>query len=82
MDRDAYVAAANRGKYILQTYPRNEHEGDALALMASAYTALGQDELAADTRKVLEANYPDHDYLDGNWPDGQGFFSKINPFSD
>jgi len=82
LDRDAYVAAANRGKYILQTYPRSEHEGDALALMASAYTELGQDELAADTRKVLEANYPDHDYLDGNWPDGQGFFSKINPFSD
>lgn len=82
LQRDAYVAAANRGKYILQTYPRSEHEGDALALMAAAYTELGQDALAADTRKVLETNYPDHDYLDGSWPDGKGLLSKINPFSD
>lgn len=79
--RDAYVAAANRGKYILQTYPQSEHDGDALALMASAYTELGQDELAADSRKVLETNYPQHPYLSGDWPDGQGILSKLNPFS-
>ena len=79
--RDAYVAAANRGKYILQTYPQSEHDGDALALMASAYTELGQDELAANSRKVLETNYPQHPYLSGDWPDGQGILSKLNPFS-
>lgn len=81
LQRDAYVAAANRGKYTLQTYPQSEHEGDALALMAAAYTALGQEDLAADARKVLEANYADHPYLDGDWPEGQGIFSKLNPFS-
>ena len=78
--RDAYVAAANRGKYILSTYPQSEHDGDALALMASAYTALGQDALAADARKVLEANYPQHAYLAGDWPDEGGVFGKVNPF--
>mgnify|MGYP006204140361 CR=1 FL=1 len=81
LQRDAFVAAANRGKYILQTYPQSEHDGDALALMASAYTALGQDELAANSRKVLETNYPQHPYLSGDWPDGQGILSKLNPFS-
>jgi outer membrane protein assembly factor BamD len=81
LQRDAYVAAANRGKYIIQTYPQSEYDGDALALMASAYSKLGQDELAADSRKVLETNYPQHPYLSGDWPDGQGFFSKLNPFS-
>jgi outer membrane protein assembly factor BamD len=79
--RDAFVAAANRGKYILQTYPQSEYDGDAVALMASAYTELGQEQLAADARKVLELNYPDHDYLDGGrWPKGTGFFSRLNPF--
>lgn len=79
--KDAYVAAANRGKYLLQTYPQSEYEGDALALMATAYTALGQEELAADARKVLQANYADHAYLTGrNWPEGDGFLSRLNPF--
>lgn len=81
--REAFVAAANRGKYLLQTYPQSAFDGDALALMASAYTGLGQDDLAADARKVLEANYPDHAYLTrSNWPEGDGFFSRINPFDD
>ena len=53
---------------------------DALALMATAYTELGQEQLAADARKVLEANYPDHAYLRGDWPDDRGFFGKLNPF--
>lgn len=79
--KEAFVAAANRGKYLLQTYPQSEHDGDALALMASAYTGLGQEDLAADARKVLEANYADHPYLTSrNWPEGEGFFSRMNPF--
>jgi len=79
--REAYVAAANRGKYLLQTYPQSAFDGDAVALMAVSYTALGQDDLAADARRVLELNYPDHDYLrDSRWPREEGFFSKLNPF--
>ncbi|GAB2490417.1 outer membrane protein assembly factor BamD [Arenimonas alkanexedens] len=80
--RGAYVAAANRGKYLLQTYPQSEHDGDALALMAASYVALGQAELAADARKVLETNYPKHPYLSQgkNWPSGTGIISRINPF--
>lgn len=78
--RDAFVAAANRGKYIITTYPQSEYEGDALALMAAAYTELGQQDLAADARKVLEANYPDHPYLSGDWPEGRGIIAKLNPF--
>lgn len=81
--KEAFVAAANRGKYLLQTYPQSEFDGDALALMATAYTGLGQEDLAADARKVLEANYPDHAYLTSrSWPEGEGFFSRINPFGD
>jgi outer membrane protein assembly factor BamD len=79
--REAYVAAANRGKYILQTFPQSAFDGDAVALMAVSYAALGQEELAADARRVLELNYPDHAYLTGDgWPEKDGYFSKLNPF--
>lgn len=79
--RDAFVASANRGKFILQTYPQSAFEGDALALMAASYRGMGEAELEADARRVLEQNYPDHEYLTGNrWPEGEGFFSRLNPF--
>jgi outer membrane protein assembly factor BamD len=79
--KEAYVAAANRAKYLLQTFPQSEHDGDALALMAAAYTGLGQEDLAADARKVLEANYPDHAFLSNRrWPEGESFLGRLNPF--
>lgn len=81
--RGAYVAAANRGRYILQTYPQSAYDGDALALMERAYTGLGEETLATDARRVLEQNYPDHPSLtDRGWPE-KGFFDRLdwlNPF--
>ena len=82
--RGAYVAAANRGKYLLETYPQSEYEGDALAMMATSYTALGEKQLADDARRVLQSNYPDHPYLSGHWPKGKGWLgpiNKLNPFA-
>ena len=79
--RDAYVAAANRGKFVLQTFPQSEYDGDAVALMAAAYSGMGQETLAADARRVLEQNYPDHAYLTSKrWPENDGFFSRLIPF--
>jgi len=78
--RGAYVASANRGKYLLENYPQSEYDGDAVALMAASYTALGQKALADDARRVLEKNYPQHPYLAGNWPEGKGLWRRLNPF--
>ena len=79
--RDAFVAAANRGKYVLQTFPQSEYDGDALALMAAAYTEMGQEQLATDARRVLEQNYPQHAYLTNKrWPENDGFFARLIPF--
>ena len=57
--RGAYVAALNRAKGALEAY--NGATGNALSLhiMAAAYENLGMVELAADTRQVLAANFPD-----------------------
>lgn len=79
--RDAFVASANRGKFMLQTFPQSAYDGDAVALMAASYRGMGEATLEADARRVLEQNYPDHDYLKGGrWPAKDGFFSRLNPF--
>jgi outer membrane protein assembly factor BamD len=78
--RGAWIASANRGKYLLENYPQSEYDGDAVALMAASYTALGQKQLADDARKVLQQNYPKHPYLSGDWPNEGGMFRKLNPF--
>jgi outer membrane protein assembly factor BamD len=81
LHRGAYVAAANRGKYLLENYPQSQYDGDAVALMAASYKGLGQTALADDARRVLEKNYPQHPYLSGHWPRRKGILAKMNPFS-
>lgn len=58
MRRGAYVAALNRGRTVLETYYQTPAVPEALALMSEAYDALGLAQLAAETRRVLELNYP------------------------
>ena len=60
MERGAYVAAANRARYVVETYPRTPAVPDALVLMAKAYKILEMDTLSNDAVRVLELNYPDH----------------------
>ncbi|MCB1609879.1 MAG: outer membrane protein assembly factor BamD [Xanthomonadales bacterium] len=54
--RGAYVAAANRAAYVVETYQQAPQSVEALELMASSYEQLGQDQLAADARRVMEFN--------------------------
>ena len=54
--RGAYVAAANRAKYVLEKHPRTPATRSALQLLAAAYDEMGMDELAADARRVLAYN--------------------------
>lgn len=66
LSRGAYLAAANRGKYVVENYQRTPAIADALAIMVSAYDKLGMRDLAGDTRRVLELNHPDHPSLKKN----------------
>ena len=78
--RAAYVAAAQRGKYVLEYYPQSEFQGDALAVLSESYTQLGQKQLATDARRVLELNNPQHPYLRGDWPNDRSWLRKLWPF--
>lgn len=79
--RTAYVAAAERAKYLLETYPQSEHQNDAVATLAAAYTGLGNETLAADAKRVLQQNQPSHPYLTGKWPNYPGNLRKLNPLA-
>jgi len=63
MRRGAYLAAANRGKYVVQNYQQTPAVADALAIMVDAYGKLGMRDLANDTKRVLQLNHPDHKSL-------------------
>jgi outer membrane protein assembly factor BamD len=54
--RGAFLAAANRAEYVVQNYERTPALRDALELMITAYTELGMEQLAGDTRRVLALN--------------------------
>lgn len=57
--RQAYVAAANRAKYVLENFSSTPAVADALALMVRAYVELDAPDLAMDSARVLQASYPD-----------------------
>jgi outer membrane protein assembly factor BamD len=56
--RGAYVAAANRAKSALEEYNGASGNAVSLRIMAEAYDNMGMDDLAADARRVLAANFP------------------------
>lgn len=65
MQRKAYVAALNRTKYVLETYPNSSAVEDALVTMISAYDAMHMDDLKEDTLRVLKTNYPENPMISG-----------------
>ena len=60
MKRGAWLAAANRARYVVENYQRTPAVSDALAVMTMAYGQMGLDDLAADAARVLRLNYPNH----------------------
>jgi outer membrane protein assembly factor BamD len=63
LDRQAYVAAVNRCKYVLENYQRTPAVEDALGIQAEAYKQMGLIDLAQDTLRVLSMNFPTSEYL-------------------
>ena len=62
--RGAYVAAANRGRYVFENFQGSVAVPDALAIMVEAYALLEMTDLAQQALEVLATNYPDHHSLD------------------
>jgi len=78
----AYVASADRSQYVVEHYQQAPQTGDALAILIRSYLALGQTQLADQTRQVLVLNYPNHPFLkDPKWPHAPSTVRKMIPFS-
>lgn len=60
MERDSYIGAANRAKYIVEAYPKSNAVAPALEILINAYRILEIPELAEQYRRVLLLNYPDY----------------------
>lgn len=56
--RGAWISALQRANSIIVHYPESPRVKDALQIMVTAYDKLGMTALAADSQKVLEANFP------------------------
>ena len=61
--RGAYVAAANRGKYVLEHYQQSPALEEALAIMARSYEKMGMNDLRDDAMRVLKHNFPKSEYV-------------------
>lgn len=72
--RGAYVAAINRAQAAVAEYQDVPALEEALYILHRSYDTLGMAQLAADTRRVLEQNYPRSTYLSG------GFRSRSDPW--
>ncbi|SCZ50313.1 outer membrane protein assembly factor BamD [Thiohalomonas denitrificans] len=60
MRRDAYLAAVERARYVLESYESTPAVPDALGIMVTAYRAMDMPKLADDALRVLRQNYPEH----------------------
>ncbi len=61
--RGAYLAAANRGRWVVENMQETPAVPDALAVMAQAYHLVDMQALSDDAAQVLAHNFPDHPAL-------------------
>lgn len=73
MTRGAYVAAANRARYVVENFPTCAAVSDALAIGIESSYQLGLKEAANDMARVLRLNFPSYDGFD---EDGNLVFAK------
>lgn len=67
LSREAYVAAVNRGRNVVESFPSTPYVPDGLALMIEGYLKLNLPERANDALRVLIQNYPNYPGLDENY---------------
>jgi outer membrane protein assembly factor BamD len=74
LKREAWVAAANRAKDVVKTYPEAPVVEEALAIMVVAYDKLKLPDLRDDAQRVLALNFPDSKYARGVSTEGKAWY--------
>ena len=80
MKRKAYVAATNRGRYVVENLQKTPAVPEALAIMVEGYQRMGLIEPANEALEVLRLNFPESDALNekGEFI-GYQSFGDVNP---
>ena len=65
MKRQAYLAALNRAKYVVEYYPNSTAVEEALVISISAYDYMDLTDLKDDTVRILKTNYPQNPMVNG-----------------
>ncbi len=66
LERRAYMAALNRGRYIVENFQGSPIVADGVAIMVECYLRMGLDDLASTSLALLKDNYPDHPAIDSS----------------
>ena len=64
LDRRAYMAALNRGRYVVENFQGSPAVADGIAIMVECYLRMGLDDLASTSLALLKDNYPTHATID------------------
>lgn len=64
LERRAYMAALNRGRYIVENFQGSPIVADGMAIMVECYLRMGLDDLAGTSLALLKDNYPEHPAID------------------
>ncbi|WP_404368399.1 outer membrane protein assembly factor BamD [Marinobacter sp.] len=64
--REAYVAANNRARYVVENFPSTPSTEEALIILAETYQFLDLKKAAEDAIQLLAVNYPDSEAFDDN----------------
>ena len=78
--RGAYLAAANRGIYVIEHYQRTPAVRRALEIMIKAYRKLDMRELARDAERVLALNEEKGNFVAPDYKDDASWGRKIWDF--
>ncbi|MCY7297108.1 outer membrane protein assembly factor BamD [Alteromonas sp. a30] len=63
MKRNAYVAASNRGQYVIENFSDTTYVKDALEIMVECYDYLELKDLKESALQTLRLNFPDSSYV-------------------
>jgi outer membrane protein assembly factor BamD len=75
LKREAWVAAANRAKEVLKTYPEAPAVEEALVILVFSYDKLKLTDLRDDAQRVLSLNFPNSAYAKGVNLEGKAWYS-------
>ena len=59
LKRGAYVAAANRAQFAVETYPQAPAIEEAMFILVAAYEKLNLNDLRDDAARIIQKNFPD-----------------------